>query len=272
MTEIADYYTSNRPGRKVLEFLERRFGDGKAPDVNDLAAVDSFHLRGRAATESLATSVDLKSGIAVLDVGSGPGGTARYLADRFGVSVTGLDLTFDFTRLADLLSGKLGLSGSTHFTCASALDMPFASSSFHGAWMEHVQMNIPDKARLAAEIHRILKPSGFLALYEVFQTGNRPPDYPLPWAEDPSCSMLTQPETMQHHLEKAGFKIERWHDCLEDTRLWIEKRSGRPPAPSRPVSDVRLLMGGQGTRKTRNLVTAVLDKRLAVIEAVCRKP
>lgn len=272
MDDISDYYRSNRPFEQVRDVLGKRYGKGKPLDVNDLAAVDSFHLRGRAATVSLAASVGLQPGLSVLDVGSGPGGTARYLAEHFGARVVGLDLTFEFTRLASFISDKTGMMASTHFTCASALSMPFADACFDGVWMEHVQMNIPDKARLAAEIFRVLKPSGFLAMYEVFHSGSHSPDYPLPWAEDPSCSQLTSPETMQTHLQTAGFAMGRWHDCLEDIRLWFEKRAAKHKPADKPQWDVRLLMGENADKKVRNLTIAVMDKRLTVVEGICRKP
>lgn len=273
MADIAGYYQSNNPVRKVLDVLSAQIDAGKPLDVNALAALDSFHLRGRAATVSLAGAVDLKPGLAVLDVGAGPGGTARYLAERFGVRVVGLDLTHDFTRLAALLSSKTKMDALTRFICASALEMPFNDACFDGVWMEHVQMNIPDKARLAGEIHRVLKPAGFLAMYEVFQAGETAPFFPLPWADDPSGSFLVSPETMRACLETAGFRVIRWKDCHDDIRLWLDKRSEKPGVSGVPTPDVRLLMGEHATQKVRNFTSAVLDKRLTVMEVVCqRKP
>lgn len=272
MDPTANYYQSNDPLRQVIVFLGNRFEKGQQLETKDLAALDSFHLRGRAATVSLAESVDLHSGLKILDVGSGPGGTARYLAEHFKVSVLGIDLTYEFSRLAAFLSEKVGLDQSTRFTCASALTLPLAESSFDGVWMEHVQMNIPDKPRLVSEIERVLKPSGFLAMYEIFQNGDRPPDFPLPWADNPSCSRLTSPDTMKKNLESAGFHITRWHDCMDDIRLWLKQRAAKPASSGKPVSDVRLLMGDRATDKVKNLTTAVMDRRLTVIEAVCRKP
>lgn len=51
----------------------------------DLAAVDAFHIRGREATQELATLAGLREGDKVLDLGSGLGGTARYLAETLAL-------------------------------------------------------------------------------------------------------------------------------------------------------------------------------------------
>ena len=42
------------------------------------------------------------------------------------------------------------------FQIGSALELPFADASFDGAWTQHSTMNIADKERLYAEIHRVL--------------------------------------------------------------------------------------------------------------------
>ena len=84
--------------------LRRRIEDalvaaGKNPpdlQPTDLALLEDFHTLGRYATSQLADLADL-AGLGpdteVLDSGSGIGGTARYIADRFGSRVTAVDLT-----------------------------------------------------------------------------------------------------------------------------------------------------------------------------------
>lgn len=51
-------------------------------EADALAAVDEFHVRGRASAVELAELAGDLSGSSVLDVGSGLGGTSRYLAAR----------------------------------------------------------------------------------------------------------------------------------------------------------------------------------------------
>ena len=271
MNDTEDYYQSNRAEEKVLAFLEKWYDHGNKTGVKQLAAVGSFHLLGRQASESLAASVAIEPDMKILDVGSGPGGTARYLSEAFGVQVIGLDLTYSFSRLAKKLSEKSGLSDTTRFVCANALDIPFGNEKFDMVWLEHVQMNIRNKTRLVAELYRVLKPGGTLAIYEVFQVGSRPPEYPLPWADTPEVSFLIAPGKMKQLLETTGFNCLKWHDCLDEIRAWIETRRIKESASDNPVTGVNLLMGDRADEKVKNLIDAVMDKRLTVIEGVLKK-
>src|SRR5262245_21388955 len=62
----------------------------------DLAIVDEFHIRGRKATLELAEKMNLNARSRVLDIGSGLGGPARTVAEKYGCHVTGIDLTQAF--------------------------------------------------------------------------------------------------------------------------------------------------------------------------------
>ena len=66
------------------------------PSADDLAGVDEFHSRGREATSSwrelLPPAVDTE----LLDIGSGLGGPARFLAATRGYRVVGVDLTPEY--------------------------------------------------------------------------------------------------------------------------------------------------------------------------------
>lgn len=247
------------------------YGKRNLFSVEELAFVDSFHIRGRTATISLAKEAGIREGMNILDIGSGPGGTARYLSSAFGAEVVGLDLTYDFTRLAGILSTKVSLPARNDFVCGDAEGLPFGEKCFDRVWMEHVQMNITGKKNLVEEIFRVLKPGGALAVYEVFQTGEAPPDYPLPWAEKPEGGVLISPEKMKEILETTGFDISRWHDCHNDIADWHTKVNLKSGTGGEHPPGVHLLMGKRAEEKVYNFITGVLDKRLAVIEAVLRK-
>ena len=74
--------------------------DPKTAHTRDLKAGDEFHTGGVAATDRLFAQLSVTEGTRVLDVGLGIGGTSRYVADRYGASVTGVDLTPEFVATA----------------------------------------------------------------------------------------------------------------------------------------------------------------------------
>src|ERR1700726_3341397 len=107
--KIAGHYGRGNLEEMILAAVAR---EGKDPDnltAGDLAAVDEFHVGGLEATQELARHMELRSGLRLLDVGSGIGGPARYFASEYGCRVTGIDLTEEFVQVAGSLTRLVGL-------------------------------------------------------------------------------------------------------------------------------------------------------------------
>src|SRR5882757_9959032 len=68
--------------------------------AGDLEAVDEFHIGGIAATRELIDQMGLKPAAELLDIGSGVGGPARFVANNVGAKVTGIDLTQSYVDIA----------------------------------------------------------------------------------------------------------------------------------------------------------------------------
>ena len=131
----------------------------------------------------LARLAGITSGIRVLDVCGGLGGPARTLASEFDCAVEVLDLTQDFCRAGGVLTARTGLGGRVSFRHGDALEMPYPDdAAFDPAWTQHSSMNIADKGRLYAEIHRVLRPDGRLAMHEMLAGPVSPIHFPVPWA------------------------------------------------------------------------------------------
>jgi ubiquinone/menaquinone biosynthesis C-methylase UbiE len=124
---------------------------------------------GLEATRELASQMELRPGLRLLDVGSGIGGQARYFAAEHSCKLTGIDLTEEFVEVAKSLTDLVKLDGLTEFQQASALALPFEPKMFDGAYMIHVGMNISDKAVLCREVRRVLRPGGLFAVFEIMR-------------------------------------------------------------------------------------------------------
>ena len=192
--------------------------DALTPDA--LAPLDHFHTGGLAATLALRRLAALSPGSRVLDVGGGIGGPARTLAREADCHVTVLDLTEAFCRVGAMLTARTGLTGRVTFGHGSALDLPFADGSFDAVWMQNAGMNIADKGRLFAEVARVLRPGGRVALQEVTAGPVQPPHYPVPWARDASLSYLLPAADLRALLAAAGFREVAWQEAAP-----------APPAP-----------------------------------------
>jgi SAM-dependent methyltransferase len=105
----------------------------------------------------------------VLDVCSGMGGPARYLAHRLGCRVTGLDITRSRHEAAVRLTAMVGLDHLVEFRLGNALAMPFPAASFDVVIGQEAFAHVPDKSRLIAECARVVRPGGLIAFTDILR-------------------------------------------------------------------------------------------------------
>ena len=274
MTEadITRHYSSGDLLGRLNAALSSDGVDPNHPTLEELAPYDQFHGRGMDATVELADLMPARPNDAILDVGSGIGGPARYVASRFGCRVTGIDLTPEFCEVARHFTGLLGLDDRVSFEVGSALSLPFDDASFNGAYSINVSMNIEDKAGFHREIARVLERGGWVLLAEIAKGAGGGLEYPTPWARTEATSFLSTTDETRRSLTAAGFDIVAMHDTREQAlafgaraRAMIEQ--GKKP----PHRAVQLIHGGIAQDAMANSSRALGDGRIVPIEILARK-
>lgn len=268
---IQTHYTRADLGDVLLTALEKAGRDIDHLTPEDLAPIDQFHIRGRAATLELARAAGLDASKHVLDVGSGVGGTSRCLAKEFGCRVTGIDLTDEYCRAASMLSAKTGLAHLVDYRQGDATKLPFDDQTFDVVWTEHVAMNIPDKTRLYKEMHRVLKPGGTLAIYDVLAGPSGPVLFPVPWAHTPDTSFLVSPTELRRLLEEAAFTITDWADTTEAARAWFVRLAEKIQKEGFPSLGFHLLLGADFKAMAQNQGRNLQEGRIVLAQIVARK-
>lgn len=113
----------------------------------------------------LASHLPATEGVRLLDVGSGRGGPAIHLADRFGFSVTGLDLVPYNVRRATENSREKPVD--TEFVVGDATRLPFSTDSCQACTAIDALVYFPDRNGVFAGIADVLEPGGVLALSDL---------------------------------------------------------------------------------------------------------
>lgn len=268
MDSVAEHYSHGRLLDAIFDALRAQGKDLGALTADDLAGVDEFHIRGREATVELAEFAGVTAADRVLDVGSGLGGSTRYLAANHGCRVTGVDLTPEYCDVATELSRKAGLADRVEFHCASALETPFEDGAFDLAWTQHVQMNIADKAALYREVHRVLKPGGRFVLHDILAGPEQPAHYPTHWAEREEMSFLISPEDLRALLEECGFRVKAWRDTTRVSHDWYLAAVARAQRDGPPPLGLHLLLGETAGEKIANVGRNLDERRLTVCQAL----
>ena len=268
---ITDHYTSGDLLARLEARLREDGVDPSQPNVEALAPYDHFHGRGLEATEDMASLLRVAETDHILDVGSGLGGPARYLAQRFGCRVSGIDLTAEFCDIARHLTALLGLEELVSIRQGDALAMPYGDASFDGAYSMNVSMNIADKRALYREIRRVLKPGAWLVLSEAAQGPGGKPDYPTPWARTAASSFLATEAETRASLEACGFAIEVLRDTTEAALSYGARSRALVEAGGKPLHRaVSLIHGAIAEQAAANSARALKERRAVPIELLCR--
>ncbi|HZD88656.1 MAG TPA: methyltransferase domain-containing protein [Pseudolabrys sp.] len=138
---------------------------------------DAIGEASRRTVEAMADSVAgvLGKGARAIDLGSGFGGAARYLAKRFGCQVTCLNISKvenERNRKANAAAGLDKLIDVKHGTFEK---VPEADGSFDVAWSQDAILHSGDRDQVVAEIARVLKPGGEFVFTDPMQADNCPP-------------------------------------------------------------------------------------------------
>lgn len=111
--------------------------------------------------QDVVAAVGVQEGETLLDVATGSG-NAAIAAARRGARVTGLDLTAELLPTAERRAADEGLEIA--FVEGDAEQLPFEDGSFDRVTSVFGAMFAPDQARAAAELLRVCRPGGVVAV------------------------------------------------------------------------------------------------------------
>jgi SAM-dependent methyltransferase len=253
----------------LIESLRSAGLDPEALDIDDLAALDEFHALGRAATQSLAELAAVERDERVLDVGAGIGGPARVLAARYGALVTALDGTPRFCSAAEMLTRGAGLEDRVRIVLGDALALPFADATFDVVWTQAVGQNIADKRRFVAELARVVRPGGRVAMFELVAGPGGPLEYPVPWANGDDESWLVSAAELRDLLESARLDVAHWREGPAALEAIGAVAQSLPTRPAHQRLGLDLLMPDYEERMA-GVARNIGQEKIALVQVVAR--
>jgi sarcosine/dimethylglycine N-methyltransferase len=210
--------------RILTELRAAGFDDGSTLAPATLSAFDQFHYHGTQAVDVAIAACGIGPGQHVLEVGSGVGGPARWIAARTGAQVTALELQPDLDALARDLTRRCGLAGKVAHVRGDILDGPPAGGPVDHAVSFLCFLHIPDRDRLAQVLHASIRPGGTLYIEDYIALRDLAPGEREDLAVKVQCPFVPSPGDYRTTLERAGFAVETATDMSEAWRAFTGER------------------------------------------------
>jgi ubiquinone/menaquinone biosynthesis C-methylase UbiE len=183
-----------------------------------IKGIENFHPGGIDYTEKLAVEVGVREGTRILDVASGSGETALYLAMRFKAEMVGFDVSEKMVTHATERAKNLGLGHLASFRRGDVHKMPFERGFFDAAISECSLCLFRDKVQVIRNMAHVVKSGQKVAISDVITKGEIPKELhtPLLYA---CCLAGAQPleETMEIFV-KAGLKDVLGYELTADIK------------------------------------------------------
>ena len=206
------------------ELAELGYASEDALRVDELSALDQLHYHGTAALDTALRLVGARPGQHWLEIGSGIGGPARYLAQRGALRVTALELQPDQDALAAKLTRRCGLEQAVTHRCGNFLDFDFGAQRFDAAVSWLALYHIPERARLLRRCHDLLTPGACFYTEDLYSREEIDAGQLVELQRDLYAITLPRFEQYRADLEDAGFIIERCDDMSADWAAFTHAR------------------------------------------------
>lgn len=116
----------------------------------------------------------IKKNSKILDIGSGYGGAARYLAKKYGCKVDCLNLSETENERNRELTKKAELDELVTVTMGNFEKIPFERESYDIVWSQDALLHSNRKEKVFREVARVLKPEGRFIFTDPMQSDDCP--------------------------------------------------------------------------------------------------
>ena len=177
-----------------------------------------------------ADDLRLGAGSEVLEVGSGSGGPAVYLAETRACRVTGVDINPHGVRNAGRLAEARGVADRARFRCVDAgAPLPFTAGSFDAVVSNDAICHIAQRLSMLQDWHRLLRPSRRMLFTDAMVLTGIVSHTELAVRSSIGFYLFVPPGENERLIREAGFELLAVHDVTDNaaqvSRRWHDARA-----------------------------------------------
>ena len=148
----------------------------------------------------------------ILDIGSGYGGAARYLAQRFRCKVIALNLSEKENQRNRELSTDAGFGGLINVVDGSFEAIPLEDASVDVVWSQDAILHSGRRDQVIAEVARVLKPGGHFVFTDPMESGNCARADLEPVLARIHLETLGSPQFYEKTAKANGLELVAWEE------------------------------------------------------------
>ena len=183
----------------------------------DLLPYDQNHYNGTFEIDNTIKELGVSIGSNIINVGSGLGGPARYMAGKYKLNVLAIELQDDLNSTASELTERCQLDNVTHIAGDFLQVCRYLPENhFDAICSWNTILHIIDRKGLFSKCARVLKPNGKLFAADFFAKKPFTKAERKILSEDVWCKYLPNDDCYKRDITSCGFKIDSWNDCTEE--------------------------------------------------------
>lgn len=224
MNDIKSMKLYHHVGRIHNELAELGKSAAEELDADELSRFDQLHYHGTEALDHALRVLEPAAGDAWLEIGSGLGGPARYLATHGKVEITALELQEDQHALAQILTHRCGLEDRVTHRCGDFLTENWGASKFDAVVSWLALYHIPERERLLGKCHALLRRNGLFYTEDLCAIGAIDAGQAEALKRDLYAITLPEIEEYRRDLQRTGFEILECRDMSENWAAFTASR------------------------------------------------
>lgn len=155
---------------------------------------------------------DVSPGTTIIDLGSGYGDMARFLAHRFGCRIIGVNLVNSQNVLSHSLNHEAGLDEQISTLEADFARVPLSSACTQIVWSQESLLHAPDRGQVLHEAARLLQAGGIFIFTDLLQTGPMESEEARLIYERVKINSFETFDSYRDHLQATNLRVEEVAD------------------------------------------------------------
>jgi len=210
--------------RKKLQQLGKEKGPLTVAELTSLGHLDQYHYLETKACDEAISRLSINATHHVLDLGSGIGGPARYMAYHTQAKFTCIEVQADLNSMTKELTERVGLGQYITYLTGDISEISIPDDTFDAFVSFLVFLHIPHKKRLFSNCYKSLKPGSSFLIEDMIELSPFTDHEQMCLHNMVSASGVIPLKQYLNQLQGVGFKELAVEHLTDPWRDWCNKR------------------------------------------------